>query len=272
VQSSITKFQILVAVFVGITLFGTLGFMLIEHLSFLDALYFTLVTIATVGYGDIHPTTQTAKWFVIVLIVCGVGTFGGILASATELLVNRRENEVRRQKLNMVAGLFFSELGNKLMLLFCSMDSRLEDMKKDLLFTNDWTDQEFTTVAQRLEAHSFDVTVQGGSLVDLRNLLEEKGPLLLRLLENPLLLERESFTELLRAVFHLRDELLHRNDLRSLPETDYAHLAGDIKRAYRLLVLEWLGYLGHLKKYYPYLFSLALRTNPFKPDRSAVVR
>jgi voltage-gated potassium channel len=272
VQSSVTKFQILVIVFIGITLFGTVGFMLIEHLSFLDAFYFTLVTIATVGYGDIHPTTQTAKWFVIVLIICGVGTFGGILASATELLVNRRENEVRKQKLNMVAGLFFSELGNKLMLLFCSMDSRLEDMRKDLLFTNDWTDVDFSRVAQHLEAHSFDVTVQGGTLEELRNLLEEKGPLLLRLLENPILLERESFTELLRAVFHLRDELLHRHDLQTLPETDHSHLAGDIKRAYRLLVLEWLGYLGHLKKYYPYLFSLALRTNPFKPDHSAVVR
>jgi len=272
VQSSITKFQILVAVFVGITLLGTVGFMLIEHLSFLDALYFTLVTIATVGYGDIHPTTQTAKWFVILLIVCGVGTFGGILASATELLVNRRENEVRKQKRNMVAGLFFSELGNKLMLHFCSMDSRLEDMRKDLLFTNDWTDDRFAAVGQRLKAHSFDVTVQSGSLEELRNLLQAKGPLLLRLLENPLLLEHESFTELLRAVFHLREELLHRNAFQSLPETDYAHLAGDIKRAYRLLVLEWLGYLGHLKKYYPYLFSLALRTNPFKPDRSAVVK
>ena len=81
-QSSPTKFQILVAVFVVIALFGTVGFMLIERLSFVDAFYFTLVTIATVGYGDIHPTTQAAKWFTVILIVCGVGTFGGILASA----------------------------------------------------------------------------------------------------------------------------------------------------------------------------------------------
>jgi voltage-gated potassium channel len=272
VRSSAAKFGIVVALFVGITLFGTVGFMLIEHLSFVDALYFTLVTIATVGYGDIHPTTQAAKGFAIILIVCGVGTFGAILASATELLVNRRENEVRKQKLNMVAGLFFSELGNRLMLLFCSMDSRLEDMRNDLLFTNTWTEEDFSEVAMHLSAHSFEVTVQDGSLEELRRVLDAKGSLLLGLLENPLLLERESFTELLRAVFHLRDELLHRNVLQSLPETDLAHLAGDIKRAYRLLVLEWLGYLGHLKRHYPYLFSLALRTNPFNPDRSAVVR
>ena len=271
-RSSMTKFQILVGVFVGITLFGTVGFMLIEHLYFVDAFYFTLVTIATVGYGDIHPTTPAAKWFVILLIICGVGTFGGILASATELLVNRREKEVRRQKLHMVAGLFFSELGNRLMLLFCSMDSRIEEVRKDLIFTNDWSDEDFSSLAQQLKGHGFDLVVQTGPLEEIRALLEAKGPFLLRLLENPLLLEHESFTELLRAVFHLRDELLHRHDLLGLPETDYAHLAGDIKRVYRLLVLEWLGYLRHLKKYYPYLFSLALRLNPFKPDRSAVVR
>jgi voltage-gated potassium channel len=272
VSPSTSKFRFLVTLFVAIALFGTAGFMLIEHLSFMDAFYFTLVTIATVGYGDIHPTTPFAKGFVIILIVFGVGTFGAILASATELLVNRRENEIRKQKLNMVTGLFFSELGNKLMLSFCSMDPRIEAVRNDLLFTNDWSDEDFSKVAYRLRAHSFDVAVQSVSLKALRNVLEAKGALLLRLLENPILLERESFTELLRAVFHLRDELLHRNDFETLPDTDLAHLAGDIKRAYGLLVLEWLGYLGYLKKRYPYLFSLALRTNPFKLDQSAVVK
>lgn len=270
-QSSIKKFQILVAVFVGITLFGTLGFMIIEDLSLLNALYFTLVTIATVGYGDIYPTTEAAKWFTIILIVCGVGTFGGILASATELLVSRREKEIRKQKLNMVTGLFFSELGNRLMLLFCAMDSRIDEMRSDLVFTAHWTNEDFSRMARHLQAYPFDVAVQGGSLGEVRTVLEARGPFLLRLLENPILLERGSFTELLRAVFHLRDELLHRTDLDGLPDTDHAHLAGDIKRAYRLLVLEWLGYIAYLKEHYPYLFSLALRTNPFNPARSAVV-
>ncbi|MFO7738381.1 MAG: potassium channel family protein [Desulfatiglandaceae bacterium] len=271
-KSSTIKFQILVAAFVAITLSGTVVFMVIEHLSFLDAFYFTFVTIATVGYGDIHPTSQAAKGLVVILIVCGVGTFGGILASATESLVNRRENEIRRQKLHMVTGLFFSELGNTLMLIFCSMDSRLGELRKELTFTNESVDEDFFRIANGLEAHGFDVTVHIGKLQELRTVLEAKGPILLRLLENPILLERESFTELLRAVFHLRDELLHRSDFQILPDTDHAHLAGDIKRAYRLLVMEWLGYLGHLKKHHPYLFSLALRINPLNPHRSAIVR
>lgn len=262
----------MVAVFIGITLFGTVGFVFLENLSIVDALYFTLVTIATVGYGDIHPTTEAAKGFVIVLIVCGVGTFGGILVSATELLVNRRENEVRKQKVNMVTGVFFSELGNKLMLLFSSMDPRMTDVRDDLIFTSTWTEEDFSRTARQLEDYRYDVAIENGPLQELRTVLLANGPFLLRLLENPILLERGSFTELLRAVFHLRDELLNRDDLRNLPETDRAHLAGDIRRAYRHLLLEWLGYLRHLSKHYPYLFSLALRVNPFKPDRSPIVR
>jgi len=85
-------------------------------------------------------------------------------------------------------------------------------------------------------------------------------------------LEHESFTELLRAVFHLREELLSRRDLIQLPDSDYAHLALDIRRAYTFLVHQWLDYMKYLKKNYPYLFSLSMRTNPFDPGASAVVK
>jgi len=102
--------------------------------------------------------------------------------------------------------------------------------------------------------------------------LKEKRQFLLNLLENPNLLEHESFTNLLWAVFHLTDELTHRKGLDRLPENDYQHLAGDIKRAHHLLILEWLNYMKHLKTNYPYLFSLAVRTNPFDANASVEVR
>ena len=91
------------------------------------------------------------------------------------------------------------------------------------------------------------------------------------MLENPNLLEHESFTNLLWAVFHLTDELAYRIDLSSLPDTDYQHLAGDIKRVHHRLILQWLDYMKHLKQNYPYLFSLAIRTNPFDANASIEV-
>ena len=89
--------------------------------------------------------------------------------------------------------------------------------------------------------------------------------------QNPNLLEHESFTEALRAVFHLTEELESRRELTGLPEADRRHLAGDATRANARLVDEWLDYMKHLKDRYPYLFSLAIRTNPFDETASQVV-
>jgi hypothetical protein len=73
------------------------------------------------------------------------------------------------------------------------------------------------------------------------------------------------------AVFHLTEEMVHRDVLRELPETDMVHIGGDIKRVYVMLVHQWLDYMRYLKVNYPYLFSLAMRTNPFDQDASPVV-
>ena len=86
------------------------------------------------------------------------------------------------------------------------------------------------------------------------------------MLENPTLQEHGPFTEVLRAVFHLLDELMHRPNLSTLPDTDRRHLEGDIVRIYRLLVIEWLSYMHYLKENHGYLLSLALRVNPFDPE------
>jgi hypothetical protein len=72
-------------------------------------------------------------------------------------------------------------------------------------------------------------------------------------------------------VFHLAEELSARNQTHNLPDSDYEHLSNDIKRAYGVLVSQWLAYMRHLNRDYPYLFSLALRTNPFDKDASVVV-
>jgi hypothetical protein len=74
------------------------------------------------------------------------------------------------------------------------------------------------------------------------------------------------------AVSHLTEELLARNGLADLPESDVRHLAGDVDRVYGQLAREWLAYLRHLKRDYPYLFSLAVRTNPFDASASPIVR
>jgi hypothetical protein len=105
----------------------------------------------------------------------------------------------------------------------------------------------------------------------MRRFLREKRPFLLALMENPVLFEEDLFTSLLQAVFHLADELLRRGDLSAIPASDRAHLVTDAGRVYRPLVLQWVASMEHLKEHHPYLFSLAMRTNPFDDKASVVV-
>ena len=58
------------------------------------------------------------------------------------------------------------------------------------------------------------------------------------------------------------EELDAQNTFDGMPKTDVEHLNGDIKRAYSVLMREWVLYMKHLKIDYPYLFSLAVRMNP----------
>ena len=251
---------------------GTIGFMTTEKLSLTDAFYFSLVTVTTVGYGDIHPSTTAGKYLAVGLIVLGVGTFLGAVANLTELLLARREKRFRLQKLNMVVGVFFSELGTPFLAHLARCDPQLESVRQDLMVRASWGNRDFARVKSILKGYAFRTEPQETQLADLRSLLAKHGQFLLGLWDNPYLLEHESFTETLRTIFHLREELLLREDLGNLPRNDLAHIAGDISRVYGRLCVEWVNYMHHLKDTYPYLFSLAMRTNPFDRGASPVVK
>ncbi len=266
------RFRIALLVLLVVVIAGSLGFMLLESLSFMDAFYFTIVTIATVGYGDIHPLTEAGKILSIILIISGVSTYVGVFANATEMLLTRREERVKQQKLNMIIGAFYSEAGMKLLTFFSNFDPQVDNVRKDLIVKSDWSGQEFSLVSRRLKSYNYEVMIKKEDLEELDSFLREKWSFLLRLLENPALLEHESFTQLLRAVLHLTEELSYRRGINDLPVTDLEHLSGDVKRVYKLLVYQWLDYMMYLKDNYPFLFSLALRTNPFDRQASPVVK
>ena len=57
-----------------LTVFGTLGYVWIEGVSLLDALYMVAITITTVGFSEIHPLNESQRIFTIILIMGGVFT------------------------------------------------------------------------------------------------------------------------------------------------------------------------------------------------------
>jgi hypothetical protein len=256
----------------AVLIFGTLIFIYLENRSFIDAFYYVIVTIATVGYGDVHPNTTAGKVFTILLIIAGVGTFLGVIANGTEIMLSRREKLTRMKKLNMVIGVFFSEVGTHLIRIFADSDPKSEEIRKGMNITEKWAHQDFENVSEHLKKFRYDIEISKSELGSLKEFLLMRRDFLVRLLENPSLLEHESFTNLLRAVFHLTEELAYRQDPNQLPESDKKHITGDMIRVYHLLVREWLNYMEYLKVNYPYLFSLAMRTNPFNHQASPIVK
>ena len=179
-------------------------------------------------------------------------------------LLSAREKGQRVKKLNMVIGAFFSECGVALLQSFAKFDKGREETTRIILL-DDWP-VKVTKMKKWFEKEGIQINSRIGGLEELRTLLLAKRDFLLRMLENPNLLEHESFSELLWAVFHLTEELIRRKNLNQLSEADYNHLSLDIKRAHTLLIFEWLMYMVHLKEDYPFLFSFSSRTNPFDPE------
>ncbi len=186
-------------------------------------------------------------------------------------LLNEREKRTLLTKLNMVIGAFFSEAGTKLLTYLSDFDANSGILIDYLSQIGKWTERDFKVINKKFKDHIPNIDFSPENLKSLRYFMVKKRDFLLRLLENPNLLEHESFTNLLWSVFHLTEELESRKGFKAIPREDYDHLIRDTKRAYSSLVSEWIMYMNHLKNNYPYLFSMAIRTNPFKLKAQAAI-
>jgi len=189
-----------------------------------------------------------------------------------ERVMSRHEKQSVLEKLNMLVGLFFSELGVELLGELTDAIENQDELRPRLDVGSDWSASEFRRARAFVGAFDYKVNARQLDLEGLRSMLAERRDLLSNLLANPNLLEHERFTSLLWAIFHLMEELSARGSLTDLPDTDLAHLAGDLARVYSRLTREWLRYCEHLKQRYPYIFSIVVRTHPLQERPDATVR
>lgn len=195
-----------------------------------------------------------------------------IVALIIDRLLESREKKNRMEKLNMVIGTFFSTVGTPLLTMLSKADPGVDNVRPSLVVADNWGPGTFREVHNCLKTHTCRIDNGLISLGELRAFLLEKEDFMIRLVENPMVFEHETFTDLILSVNHLTEELKARGDFTLLPETDIAHLVIDVSRVYERLIPEWLKYMEYLKKNYPYLFSLAMRENPFDVDASVVFR
>lgn len=186
-------------------------------------------------------------------------------------VLQSRERSRRQYKMNMVIGVFFGHVGRPLLRRMNRMVENIDEIAKNVAMGQDWGQERIEEAVEYVEQTDFVLDADPDHLEEVRDFLSGQREFMVRLLENPYLLERETFTEVLWSLYHLEEELSARDDFHELPETDLQHLAGDADRAYTRLVIEWVHYMDYLNEEYPYLYSFARRTNPFVEEASVEV-
>jgi hypothetical protein len=229
-----------------------------------------LFSVSLVLYGMDYVLLGSAKelsiWFLGNLAFLPIYVI--IVTLMIERVLKERERQAVMRKLNMVIGVFFSEVGNRLLKELSAYVVSCGELKKHLLVDGTWKAEAFANTIEYLQHSDIKIESSRCEKLGLKKFLIEKRGFLVSLLENQNLLEHEEFTDLLWAVFHLVEELEARDSFDNMLQSDIDHINGDIKRVFGHLSREWVMYMQHLKQDYPYLFSLAVRLNPMidKPD------
>lgn len=231
-----------------------------------SALFLVSLALYGMDYILLGSAKELTIWFLGNLAFLPVYVI--IVTMLIERVLKEREREAVMRKLNMVIGVFFSEVGNRLLKELSAYVVSCDDLKHHLLIDGTWKDQEFSAALEYVRNSDIKIESSRCEKHRLKTFMVEKRGFLVSLLENQNLLEHEEFTDLLWAVFHLVEELEARNTFESMPQSDIDHINGDIKRVFGHLSREWVMYMMHLKRDYPYLFSLAVRLNPMidSPD------
>ena len=86
-MTTLRKILSLTAILLALLVFGSLGFVWLEGWTYFDALYMTVITLATVGYGETHPLDASGRIFTIFLILGGVATVTYAFSTLTAVLV-----------------------------------------------------------------------------------------------------------------------------------------------------------------------------------------
>ncbi|MBU3126445.1 hypothetical protein LGL55_01620 [Clostridium tagluense] len=177
-------------------------------------------------------------------------------------VIKIREREALMEKLNLIIGVYFNEVGTTILKYCTSIHPKVDEIANSLIVEPSWEERDFKKALEKCKNYNYQIEFCKVDLERMNEFLLCKREFLLKLLENPNLLEHEIFTHLLTAVFHLQDELSSRN-LSKLRDDEKEHLEIDIKRVYGASVSQWVLYMKHLKNAFPYLFVTAMTNNPF---------
>jgi len=154
-----------------IILAGTLGFMIIEHFSFLNALYMTIITVTTIGYKEVEPLSDVGKIFDIILIIVSFSTFTYALARLTQYLAsgelgeyfkNRKLMEAIAQLKNHVIICGFGRNGQQAALTLKTHKEKFVVIENNVNNINQWLNEDSSLIYINGDATDDELLVRAG--------------------------------------------------------------------------------------------------------------
>lgn len=181
-------------------------------------------------------------------------------------ILEKREKAHMIEKLNMLVRLFYTKVGQDLLNIFVSSDAGIQNVRKACEIDMKTYEMDFRSAENAIEDHEHEVDMAKIDLNHLKSVLDDQENFLVNMISSPVLVEYDTFSDLLLSLFHLREEL----NMKLIPENQLdmkahhvEHLKVDINRAYRHLALEWVNYMKYLKDHYPFLYVTAITKNPY---------
>lgn len=209
-------------------------------------------------FGEIH--------YIITSIAMSIASiplnmlFTGIIVNC---IVDIKDKRKKDKEVDILTGLFFNEIGIEMLDIFTNRDECIEDIRKKALIKKDWAIDKYEELYKIFKNYDSCINVDMNDLRQLKIILDKKSSFILDLLFNPVLDDKEDFTELIVEVLHLRDEINHRFIGNKLEDYEKIYIESDINKLYKLLCQRWVNYMIYLKKYYPQVFIKSLVNSPF---------
>lgn len=180
-----------------------------------------------------------------------------------ERLIERAEKGSAMQKSHMIESVFFSESGSDMLRYLVSLDRRRDELQSRICPDESWREADFASVRQFTASRGFDVRAEDIDFYALHYHLSTRHSYFLKVIENPALMEKDRFTDLILEIYHLWEELNVYDNLYELSPVDRAALAVTVNSIYRLLTEEWLDNAEYLICNQKYRVGSMMRSNPF---------
>lgn len=224
-----------------------------KHYATISLILIFISTIMFISHYLIFGQVENTSYYSL-MSICLIPINILTVTIVFENIIEYKSKKEKMNKLNMLIGMFFSELGYELMHLIIQGD---KDGKNLICCFDNLKDVEV-----KLINHKHFIDINQINIDTLEVIILKNKDILINLMSNDNILEHETFTDLLMSIMHLRDELIFMKN-NNKDENSTIHLQVDITRVYKNITMQWVKYLYHLEKFYPYLYKNAIQVNPF---------